>query len=54
MRTLFTSALLGLCADMALAHAVHGMGSVHWHATDLFLPLAFAVAAAAVWFTRKK
>ena len=54
MRHLLSAALLGLAADIASAHAGHGMGSVHWHATDLFLPLALVVLAAATWFTRKK
>ena len=54
MRTLFTAALLLIAADMAAAHAGHGMWGTHWHASDLFLPLAIAAAAAATWLTRKK
>ncbi len=45
-----------LATPLALAHEGHGMpGAAHWHATDtLGLLLVGAVAAAAVWWLRRK
>ncbi len=52
------AALAGAClaAPLALAHEGHGLpGASHWHATDtLSLLLVGAVAAAAVWWLRRK
>ena len=45
-----------LTSAPALAHEGHGApGAGHWHATDaLGLLLALGVAAAALWFLRRK
>ena len=42
-------------ASLALAHEGHGLGAVHWHATDTlgFVALA-AIVGAAIWLARRK
>jgi hypothetical protein len=42
-------------APLALAHEGHGMGVIHWHATDGvgYLLLA-SIVAAALWASRRK
>jgi hypothetical protein len=44
-----------LCVSLpALAHDGHGLGAAHWHASDAFGFVAFAVAVGvAVWISRK-
>jgi hypothetical protein len=39
----------------AMAHDGHGLGSTHWHATDVlgFVAVALFAAAAAWWSGRK-
>ena len=54
MKALFALASLGL-SSLALAHEGHGLGAVHWHATDTlgFVALA-AIVGAALWLARRK
>jgi len=54
MKWLLGCLITGL-ASMALAHEGHGMGAVHWHATDTlgFVTLAVVVIVA-LWATRRK
>jgi len=49
-------ALGSLCqSSLALAHEGHGMGAVHWHATDtLGFVVLGAVVGAALWASRRK
>ena len=49
-------ALASLCLpSLALAHEGHGLGAVHWHATDIWGFVALgAIVAAAVWASRRK
>jgi hypothetical protein len=50
------AALLSLAlAAPAFAHDGHGPTGSHWHATDtLGFVVVLALAAAAVWFSRRK
>ncbi len=54
--TRFVSALaLATLPALALAHDGHGAEGVHWHATDTWgFVVTAALAAAAVWFSRRK
>ena len=53
MKRLQTLALLAPLA--ATAHDGHGPIGAHWHATDAWGFIAFAIAlAAAAWLSRKK
>jgi hypothetical protein len=58
MRTIskLLAASPALPAFGALAHPGHGLGDgAHWHASDAWgWALALAVAAAVVWFIRRK
>ena len=51
--------LIGLAAlwlpPLAFAHDGHGMGSVHWHATDtLGFVVLGVIVGAALWVTRRR
>lgn len=49
-----TLLLLTTTALSAVAHDGHGLGGAHWHASDAFGFVAFAVAVGvAVWISRK-
>ena len=40
-------------ANASFGHDGHGMGGIHWHATDTFgLLLVGGLAALALWFSR--
>jgi hypothetical protein len=53
-RTTSLTALLVLHVQPALAHDGHGFFGAHWHASDAFGFVAFALAVgAAVWISRK-
>ena len=54
MHHLIATAALALSAGLAAAHDGHGFSGAHWHASDLFGPLALVVGIAALWFTRRK
>jgi len=43
------------CTGAAMAHGGHGMGDVHWHATDTagFVFVA-VVSGAVIWLSRRK
>ncbi len=53
-RHLVPALVLTLLAGTAAAHAGHGFGGPHWHASDLFGPVLLAVAGAATWWSRRK
>ncbi len=47
-------AALALFAQSAWAHEGHGLGGIHWHATDAGLAIAFVIAVGvALWSGRK-
>ncbi|HSC01257.1 MAG TPA: hypothetical protein VLE45_15165 [Burkholderiaceae bacterium] len=54
MKPLTALGLLCL-SSLALAHEGHGLGAMHWHATDTlgFVALG-AIVAAALWASRRK
>ena len=42
-------------SSLALAHEGHGLGAVHWHATDtLGFVVLGVIVAAALWAARRK
>lgn len=55
MRSLLALLLMAGPAPLVLAHEGHGMGAVHWHATDTlgFVTLGVIVGVA-WWATRRK
>jgi hypothetical protein len=55
MRSLLALWLMAGPAPLVLAHEGHGMGAVHWHATDTlgFVTLGVIVGVA-WWATRRK
>jgi len=55
IRTASFAAWLAVMPFAALAHEGHGAEGVHWHATDTWgFFVTAALAAAAIWFSRKK
>lgn len=44
---------LFLAAAHARAHDGHGLSGGHWHATDTAIWVALAVAALALWWSKK-
>jgi len=55
MRRLLGLLMMVVASPLALAHEGHGLGLHHWHASDAFGFLVFAVAIALVlWASRRK
>ncbi len=54
MRSLVITLLLACVGGLAAAHAGHGFGASHWHASDLFGPAMLALGGAALWWGRRK
>ena len=55
----FTTKLIAVCAcvtwaNAGFAHDGHGLGGIHWHATDAWGFVAVAgMSAVAVWLSKK-